>query len=239
MSEKPGWGKTVMGWFVVADDDPGRPSAPNMPASGDDVDRLIAKYSGDGLNAGAGRGADASAAATSPGQAAGPNPALAASFDAGGAIDFAAVFEAAGVDSEERDRVTKAQDLLRSLPHETPTAVKKQIVEAALKAFGVPTSKIIEAAVEEVQGLEAFIHAGQHEVQRILSTGSERIAALELEIREIKQVMEQAIASQEGRARAANAEKLKVQDVLEFFGQEAVARVVEESPKLVSPRKDE
>ena len=43
------------------------------------------------------------------------------------------------------------------------------------------------------------------------------------------------MAEQETRTRATNGEKLKIQQVLEFFGQEAVARVVDESPKLHRP----
>ena len=76
-------------------------------------------------------------------------------------MDFAQVFEAAGVDAGERDQVAKAQELLRSLPAETPAPVKRQIVEAALKAFGVPTAAIIEAAVEEIRALEAHLQARQ------------------------------------------------------------------------------
>src|SRR6185436_21093207 len=70
---------------------------------------------------------------------------------AGGQVDFAAVFAAAGVDSEEQQRVARTTELLRSLPAGTDAAIKKQIVEASLKAFGVPIEKIIEATVEEVQ----------------------------------------------------------------------------------------
>jgi len=35
--------------------------------------------------------------------------------------------------------------------------------------------------------------------------------------------------------RACNERKLDIQHVLEFFGQEAVARVVRDSPKLIDP----
>jgi hypothetical protein len=41
------------------------------------------------------------------------------------------------------------------------------------------------------------------------------------------------VGTQESLARSTNEQKLRVQSVLEFFGQEAVARVVRESPKLV------
>ena len=53
------------------------------------------------------------------------------------------------------------------------------------------------------------------------------------EIAEIKKLMELQVGTQESLARATNEQKLRVQSVLEFFGQEAVARVVRESSKLV------
>ncbi len=42
--------------------------------------------------------------------------------------------------------------------------------------------------------------------------------------------------AQETLTQNCNQYKLKVQEVLEFFGQEAVARVVRESPKLHEPK---
>lgn len=213
MSDKKSWGKTVLGWFVVQDR-----GELGAGSGGDaDADALIRKYA-------------AETPAAPPIEWKGPLPKV-----EGGTVDFAQVFEAAGVDAAERDRVGKARELLRSLPGETPAPVKKQIVEASLRAFGVPTDKIIEAACEELQALEGFIRTGQADTQKILADGTQRIAELEAEIGRVKQLMQQTVAEQETRTRAANAEKLTVQEVLEFFGQEAVARVVEESPKLKSP----
>ena len=206
MSHKS-WGKSVMGWFVV-------------PEGGDketSADALIAKYASE-------------PAAPLPVALKGPLPQIVA-----GKIDFAQVYDAAGVEQEERDRIGKAQELLRSLPAETPVATKKQIVEASLKAFGVPTEKIIESAVEEMQALEAFIRAGQAETQKILGDSTQRIGELEAEIGKAKQLMADAVTAQETRTAAANGEKLQVQQVLEFFGQEAVAKVVRDSPKLKEP----
>jgi hypothetical protein len=209
VSEKRGWGKTVLGWFVTSE-------GANTDAASDQA-ALIDKYASQPVP-------------THPVEWQGPLP-----QSIGSPADFAAVYEAAGVGAEEHDRVVKAQELLRSLPGDTPAPVKKQIVEASLKAFGVPTAKIIEAAVEQVQALEGFIRSGQADTQKVLGEGNQRIAQLEAEIAQCKQVMQQAVAEQEARARAANAEKLNIQQVLEFFGQDAVARVVEESPKLHKP----
>jgi len=47
--------------------------------------------------------------------------------------------------------------------------------------------------------------------------------------------MDQRVQEQQSVTAACNAKKLDVQRVLEFFGQEAVARVVRESPKLYDP----
>jgi hypothetical protein len=86
----------------------------------------------------------------------------------GGQVDFDAVFEAAGIDADERERVAKATDLLASLPADTAVAVRKQIVEASLKAFGVPIDKIIEAGVSEIQALEGYIRTGAADTQKLL-----------------------------------------------------------------------
>ncbi|HEU4538513.1 MAG TPA: hypothetical protein VFS00_30540, partial [Polyangiaceae bacterium] len=68
-----------------------------------------------------------------------------------------------------------------------------------------------------------------------LSQGTARIQELEQQIADVRRVMEDQVAGQQALARSSNEEKLRVQAVLEFFGQEAVARVVKSSPKLIEP----
>ena len=145
------------------------------------------------------------------------------------------MFDAAGIDADERERVAKARQLLASLPVETPVTVRKQIVEASLKAFGVPIDKIIEAGVQEIQALESYIRGGATDTQKVLDESTRRIAQYEHDITSIRTVMEQRVVEQHAVTSACNAKKLEVQQVLEFFGQEAVARVVRESPKLHEP----
>lgn len=154
----------------------------------------------------------------------------------GGKVDFPKVFEAAGLDPEEQGRVAKAAELLAALPTGTEPAVKRQIVEASLKAFGVPIEKIIEGAVQEIQALEAYIRAGSLDTQGVHRESAKRIAQFEDEIQRIKSVMEARTAEQAAVVEACNEKKLGIQQVLEFFGQEKVARVVRDSPKLVEPQ---
>jgi hypothetical protein len=89
--------------------------------------------------------------------------------------------------------------------------------------------------VHEIQALEAYIQAGAADTQKLLAESNDRIAKFESEIARIRRVMEERVQEQGAVAKACNEKKLDVQRVLEFFGQEAVARVVRESPKLIDP----
>jgi hypothetical protein len=153
----------------------------------------------------------------------------------GGQVDFPAVYKAAGIDDEEQGRVARASDLLRALPAGTDDTVKKSIVEASLKSFGVPIDKIIEAGAGEIQALEGYIRKGGADTEKLLEESRNRISQFEGEIARIKKVMDDRVAEQLAVVRACNGCKLEIQSVLEFFGQERVARVVRDSPKLIEP----
>ena len=146
---------------------------------------------------------------------------------------FSQVYRAAEISEAEQERVEKTLNLVQSLPAEKPREIKKQIVEASLKAFGIPVDQIIEAGVQEIQALDAYIKHGEQHTQDVLADASARVAKLEADIAEVRRLMELQVNTQLTLTRASNGEKLRVQAVLEFFGQEAVARVVQVSPKLV------
>lgn len=212
MNEKS-WGKKFKELWVQPED-PTNPSRPAEASAGeggemDAADALIAKYAQGGDRPLTGGGAALSEA---------PSSAMPTEL-VDGKVDFVQVYEASGVSAEQRDRIKKAQDLLRALPAETPTAVKRQIVEASLRAFGVPVEQIIEAAGASTAALEGFVRAGQAETQKLLSEGAQRISQLEAEIANVKQIMDGSLADQDARTKAAQAEKRTLQDVLDFFGQ--------------------
>ena len=231
MSEKS-WSDSVVGWFIVKDEDVAQSSQPEADLS---ADELIAKYtnqtplSADGtsdLNASV---AETSSANQVPVTYGTPPPIV------DGKVDFDAVFESGGVDADERERVLKAKSLLDSLPESTNIEVKKQIVEASLSAFGVPIEKIIEAGAGEIQALEFYIRSGASDTEKVLQDGAARIQQNELEIQNLRKIMEDRVKEQNSVIAACNAKKLEVQKVLEFFGRETVAQVVKDSPKLQEP----
>lgn len=209
MSEPRSWGTTVLGWFVVRDGESHESPAQDVPADQSPAD---------------------TPAGTAPTFFQTPPPPA-----TGGHVDFEGVFAAAGIDRDERERVERASELLASLPSETPVAVRKQIVEAAMKAFGVPLDKIIETGVEEIQALEGYIRTSVAETNQLLAESRTRIEQLEREIRDVRTIMDQRTQEQAAIGAACNTKKIDVQRVLEFFGQEAVARVVRDSPKLHDP----
>jgi hypothetical protein len=203
MTDKKNWGQTVIGWFIESDENQpaaGAPSADAPPPS-----------------------ADAAAPAVEQVFVSNPPAAI------GGQVDFEAVFAAAGITDEARGRVTRTVELLGTLPPDTPIVVKKQIVEASLKAFGVPIDQIIQAGVAEIQALEGYIRAGAGDTQQVLADAEKRIKLYEEEIRQLRAIMEQRVSEQQAVVKSCNDRKLTVQQVLEFFGQEAVARVVQAS----------
>ena len=211
MSEKKGFGTTVLGWFVTREGEDAKEST---------TDELIAKY------------------AAEPATPAPPEITLKGDLPKaeGGKVDFPAVFRAAGIEDEEQGRIDKARNLLSTLPKDTPREVKKQIVEASLKAFGYPVDKIIETGAQSIQALEVYIQAGQKDTQSLLQQSQQRLEELNTEITNVKKIMEDQVAAQYALTQACNGEKLRVQEVLEFFGQEAVAQVVRDSAKLHEPK---
>ena len=201
-----------MGWFVVKDQPEGAEEGGSAPdaAPSNDVAEAAKQPPVDVFKA--------------------PPPAA-----PGGKVDYDQVFEAAGIDADERQRVSRTLDLLTSLPPDTADDVKKQIVMASLRAFGVPIDKIIEAGAQELQALEAYIRAGAADTEKVTSEAGLRIKQYEEEIVKLKTVSQDRVTEQQAVIRSCNEKKLEVQKVLEFFGQEAVARVVRDSPKLHEP----
>jgi hypothetical protein len=226
MPDKKGWGSTVAGWFIERDEDNVQTGEDVVETATSDIESNVAQESI------ADSAAHADYATPSPTQGVFKSPPPSA---IGGQVDFEAVFAAAGVDSEERQRVAKTIELVRSLPAGTEMAVKKQIVEAALKAFGVPIEKIIEASVEEIQALDGYVRNGAADNEKLIQESDARIKQYEEEIRNIRAVMQQSVEEQQKVIKVCNDKKLEVQQVLEFFGQDAVSRVVKTSPKLHDP----
>lgn len=235
---KKSLGETVLGWFVVREEEEGDAPAEAAEETNEEAppeaspEEVIQKYA-----------AQKKAPPPPPDESAPPSlrlPGAVPPVSAGATPDakvFAKVYEAAQISAEEQASVEKTLTLLESLPKDTPKEVRRQIVEASLRAFNIPVDEIIEASAQEIQALEAYIQQGERHTQSLLADAGAQIEKLSQRILEVKKLMELQIRTQQGVVRSSNDQKLRIQSVLEFFGQEAVARVVKASPKLVEPKK--
>jgi len=222
---KKGLGDKVLGWFIVQDDADAKANA-DADADAD-------------ANGEADADADADAPVRTPARVAGRLPAPAPAPDAvvapGGTHDtraFAAVYRAAGVDEQERQRLAKVLALVESLPSEASIDVKRSIVAASLEAFGVAIDRILVTGEGALAALDGYVVGGQNRTKEVLSSAEVRIAKLTSEIEEVRRLMEVQVAAQQELARATATEKARVRVVLDFFDAGTTARAVP-APRLV------
>lgn len=266
--KKKGLGNTLLGLFVVREDEgqeegagaePPRGAPAAAAGTGDaTVDDLIARYAGGGSGgasrpgsrppplpgttvSGRGRtrppGAGASGTATPAVSAAAASGSAAPIAEPTGEVpevkvDFPGVLRRSGLSDDEQSRVDRALTLLHALPVETPVEIKRQIVGASLQAFGIPVEQIIESAALHLKAYDRHIKEGQTQTQALLEQSTRRLAELEQEVARVKLVMQEQLAQQKGLTTSCNKQKLRVQEVLEFFGEEALNKVVQTSVKL-------
>lgn len=221
--EHKGLGHTVLGWFIEKDgagNDAGASSEP-----------LPADATATAEDASATPSPDLLAPITEPGAPPSPPPGTTVPPGPAGKVDFDAVFNAAGIEAEARGQVEKAKALLLSLPADAGAAVKKQIVAASLKAFGIPIERIIEASAQEIQALESYIRAGAAQAESFRTEAERKIAAFQQEIERIRVAAESRTREQQGVVNACNAKKLEVEQILDFFGQEKAAEAARDAAK--------
>lgn len=131
--------------------------------------------------------------------------------------DFDAIFRDAGMDPGELDWVKKAQDLLRSLPEATPQPVKRQIVEASLKAFGFDVQKIPTAAENQKRALHAYVRVNETATAKAVTDAQGEIQKLNEQIAKLRAEIERRNAQLASVAAQAQTRKAEVQKVIEFF----------------------
>jgi hypothetical protein len=148
-----------------------------------------------------------------------PAPAPSSSLYNGPRVDIPAIYRQAKLSPEELDRVVRAEELLKLLP--SSASRTREVVDATFRAFGVDRTTILNAASKQLEALETFVRFSHEQTQRTLDAGAKRIAELEAEIAKCRQVSAQATSEGEERARVVNEVLLKLEKVIDFFGDEA------------------
>lgn len=215
---KKGIGDKVLGWFVVQEDT--EPEAETHA----DADALAEGVADEPAHAPVPRRAPPRATALAP---------VVAPGSVHDARAFGAVYRAAGVGDEERDRLTKVLSLLESLPEEASIEVKRAIVGASLEAFGVSIDGILVTGEGALSALDGYVVEGQGRTREVLTQAESRIAKLTSEIEEVRRLMDVQVAAQQELSRAATTEKARVRTVLDFFAAGSQGRAVAAPPRLV------
>jgi flagellar motility protein MotE (MotC chaperone) len=113
--------------------------------------------------------------------------------------------------------VKKAEDLLKSLPEATPVAIKKQIVEASLKAFGFEIEKIVAAAHNQKKAIDTYVRVNETSTAKAIQDAETQIRTLNEKIAALQADIEKRTAGLGGLNAAAEIRKADVQKVIDFF----------------------
>ena len=213
MAEEKGLGSKLLGLFVESPDKDKDEGAGEVPDGEKSAADIVAELAGGTAPK---KGAAPAPAAPRPAPPVTSVPKPAGSV-APATVDFDAVFKNAGVDGAELDRVRKAEELLKALPESTPAEIKRQIVEASLKAFAIDISKIGVAAQNQLKALDTFVRINEQQTAKGITDAQTQIAQLEDKIITLRADIEKRTTTLAATAAAADVRKDQVRKVLEFF----------------------
>ncbi len=215
MAEEKGLGKKLLGLFVESKD--GTPEEGTPAVESADKEKTPAELVAELAGQSAPRRGPAGPVSTGPAPAARPNLPAPSGPVTPAQVDFDAVFKTTGLDASDLDRVRKAEELLKSLPESTPIEVKRQIVEASLKAFGFDIAKIVGAAQQQLKALETWVRLNEQQTVKGITDAQTQIAQLEDKVISLKADITKRTDQLASLTAAAEGRKGQVHRVLEFF----------------------
>lgn len=205
MPEDKGLGSKLLGLFVEVKDE--SPSPPEQSAKS--PAEIVAEL--------AGQSAPPKSPSPSFAPPISPAPSSSVASTNAAPIDFDAIFRNAGVNQEELDRVRKAEELLKGLPENTPIDIKRQIVEASLKAFGFDLAKIVAAAHGSLKALDTYVRLTEQQTAKSVADAQANIAQLEEKVAALKTDIAKRREQFRAVSAAAEVRKSEVHRVIEFF----------------------
>ena len=215
MAEEKGLGKKLLGLFVESKD--GTPDEGSPAVERSDTEKTPAELVAELAGQSAPRKGPPAPVSSGPAPAARPNLPSPSGPVTPAQVDFDAVFKTTGLDVSDLDRVRKAEELLKSLPESTPLEVKRQIVEASLKAFGFDVAKIVGAAQQQLKALDTWVRLNEQQTVKGITDAQTQIAQLEDKVISLKADITKRTDQLASLTAAADGRKGQVHRVLEFF----------------------
>jgi CHASE3 domain sensor protein len=96
-------------------------------------------------------------------------------------------------------------------------AVKKQIVEASLKAFGFEIDKILLAANNQKRALDAYVKVNETSTAKAIDDAQKQIQSLTEKIAGLRTDIEKRTHTLSSVTQSAQTRKADVQKVIDFF----------------------
>lgn len=215
MAEEKGLGKKLLGLFVESKE--GTPEEGTPAVESADKEKTPAELVAELAGQSAPKKGPAAPMAPPSGPPARPNLPSPSGPVTPAQVDFDAVFKTTGLDASDLDRVRKAEELLKGLPESTPVEVKRQIVEASLKAFGFDVAKIVGAAQQQLKALDTWVRLNEQQTVKGINDAQAQIAQLEDKVISLKADINKRTEQLASLTAAAEGRKGQVHRVLEFF----------------------
>jgi len=147
----------------------------------------------------------------------------------GGEVDFDQLYQQAGITSEGKFTVEKALEMIRKYPGDMPLETKRVSARIALEAMGKTSKEVLTDAAEKVQALDAYVETGSKEVQTCNSEADTRIAELQKQIEDWKNVKAAKNLQQEQLEAACKGRAEDIRQVIDFFTPDVAPETVEEA----------
>jgi hypothetical protein len=134
------------------------------------------------------------------------------------APDFDSIFKTVGLPEDDRDRLMKAEGLLKSLPKETPPALQRQIVEASLRAFGIAPEKITTTAQAAIVALDSWNTLREKEIRAQIEKTAKRLQELQAEQERLQAGLSERQAIEQALLRDVRIRQSELGGIIDFFG---------------------
>jgi len=134
----------------------------------------------------------------------------------GGSIDFQALYDVAGIPNT--DEVEQLENFLSRLDASLPQASKLAAAQAFLGAIGRGKENVLEDAARKIHHVRAVFKGKQRETQTALAEEQRQVEALEAQIEQHRQRMEELNRDLEAVRQACLIEESRLQAARVFFG---------------------
>ena len=132
-------------------------------------------------------------------------------------IEFASIYRTAGLTDDDLEQAGRAEKFLHTLPTSLPLETQRQIVEGALKTFGVEPSRIRLSVQRQQRALAAYVSVTRQDVAKRDEEGRARIESLRAEALKLEHAAEERARAQASLELACKIQSESVGRMIDFL----------------------